>query len=243
MELSVITPAHNEEDHIEKCIDSVKAAARFLKAAARFSKCEVEHIVVLNRCTDRTESIARERGCQVVTEDARILGKIRNTGVAHASGEIVVTIDADSWMTENMLAEVVRMLGTGRFIGGGVRMYPERISLGILCSVMIAAPFILWHRITSAGLFWCTKQDFDALGGFDESLVCVEDVDFAKRLKKRGRGFGKKYGTIRRASITTSCRKFDIFGDWYLVRNPKVIYDLFSRNERAADEFYYDARD
>jgi glycosyltransferase involved in cell wall biosynthesis len=235
MDISVITPAHNEELHIGKCIDSVKAAAEH-------ASLNVEHIVAINRCTDRTEEIAVSAGCRIVHEDARILSRIRNVGAAAATGQIIVTIDADSWMSPNMFSEIKRMLDSGRYIGGGVRIWPERFSLGIVCSVMVVVPFVAWHRVASAGMFWCFKADFDELNGFDESYICVEDVDFAQRLRKLGRGKAKKYGTIRRAHITTSCRKFDLFGDWCLVRNPKMVYDIFKRKQKSADAFYYDAR-
>ena len=234
MDISVVTPAHNEEQYLGKCISSVKAAAQSVSAG-------VEHIVVVNRCTDRTEEVAVSGGCRIVREDARNLSKIRNAGVTEARGDIIVTIDADSWMSSNMFSEVIRFLNSGRFVGGGVLIYPERWSLGIVCSLMVVLPFVLWHRV-SAGMLWCYKYDFDAIGGFDESLICVEDVDFAKRLKQLGRTKSKRYGTIRKAFLTSSCRKFDQFGDWCFVRNPKVVYDIFKRNQKAAEAFYYDAR-
>lgn len=152
-----------------------------------------------------------------------------------------MTIDADSVMSRNMLGEVMRTLSTRRYIGGGVRIYPERWSLGIACSLMVVLPFVLWHRV-SAGMFWCYKSDFDSIGGFDEKLVSVEDVDFGTRLKKHGRKRGLRYGTIRRAHITTSCRKFDQFGDWYFVRHPEVVWNIFRRCQQTSDAFYYDAR-
>lgn len=232
-DISVVTPAHNEESHIGKCIDSVKTAGENVSAS-------VEHIIVLNRCTDLTEEIAVSKGCRVVHQDARNLSRIRNTGVAAASGKIIVTIDADSWMSPNMLSEVERLLETGRYVGGGVKVLPERWSLGIIGSLMVIIPFVLWHGGRSAGMFWCYKSDFDELGGFDETLVCVEDVDFAKRLHRLGKKKSKRYGTVRRAVMTTSCRKFDEFGDWYFVRNPKAVYDIFNQDKKVADEFYYD---
>ena len=234
MDISVITPAHNEEHYLGKCIDSVKAAAQNVSL-------QVEHIVVLNRCTDRTEEIAISGDCRIVHENARNLSRIRNAGVSEAWGSIILALDADSWMSSNMLFEVIQYLESGKFIGGGVRIRPERWSLGIACSLMVIIPFVLWHRI-SAGMFWCYKSDFNAIGGFDESLACVEDVDFGRRLRDLGRKNSKKYGTIRRAHITTSCRKFDQFGDWYFVRNPKVVYKIFKRDQQAADFFYYNAR-
>ena len=81
-----------------------------------------------------------------------------------------------------------------------------------------------------------------AIGGFDETLVSVEDLDFAVRLKAHGQGRGQRYGTIWRNGITTSCRKCDQFGDWYIFLNPRLVKALFSgRNRHAADRFWYDA--
>lgn len=234
MAISVITPAHNEEHFITKCLESVRTAAAEIDEP-------VEHIVVLNRCDDHTEEIAQQYDCRIVHEDARCLARIRNAGVAAARHEIVVTIDADSWMTPNMLREVERKLANPKIIGGGVRMIPERLSVGIIFSLLVVMPFVLWHRIT-AGMFWCRKKDFDALDGFDESLACVEDVDFAKRLKALGKSRGQKFATIRRAHLTTSCRKFDQFGDWCFVRHPGWVVGIFRADRKIADEFYYDAR-
>lgn len=69
------------------------------------------------------------------------------------------------------------------------------------------------------GMFWCYREDFEKLGGFDESMVSVEDMDFAIRLKQLGDSCGKKYGVLKKSYIVTSSRKFDRFGDWYLVKN------------------------
>ena len=42
-------------------------------------------------------------------------------------------------------------------------------------------------------MFWCRKEDFDTIGGFDESLISLEDMDFAIRLKKLGQQRRQKY--------------------------------------------------
>lgn len=232
--ISVITPAHNEERFIGKCLCAVQAAAKEVSE-------EVEHIVVLNCCTDRTGEIASESGARVITEDSRNLSRIRNKGVEVSKGDIIMTIDADSEMTSNMMREVLRSLDSGKYIGGGVRIIPERMSLGILCSLLVVAPFVLWNGV-SAGMFWCLRKDFEGIGGFDEKLVCIEDIDFGKRLKKYGKIQGKRYCTIQKAHIVTSCRKFDQFGDWYFVKNPMVVYRIFKRDQKQAKQFYYDAR-
>ena len=69
-------------------------------------------------------------------------------------------------------------------------------------------------------VFWFRKRDFLRIGGFDETLV-----------------------SLKRAQPVTSSRKFDQFGDWYLIRNRKLTKQIFSgRDRKAADSFYYDMR-
>ncbi len=120
IKFSIIIPAHNEEKLIGRCLDSITAASVPYKN-------QVEVIVVLNRCTDRTEEIASAYDFVVIArEDAKNMSKIRNTGTKVARGEIIATIDADNWMTENMLTEIDRMLMSGKYIGGGVRWKTEK---------------------------------------------------------------------------------------------------------------------
>lgn len=200
----------------------------------------MEIIVVLNRCTDGTERIARDAGCRVIVEDAKNLSAIRNAGARIAQGQIILTVDADSLVSENMLEAVDHSLAKGNVVGGGVLIVPERYSLGILITALYLLPIALRYGI-SAGLFFCRREDFNAIGGFDERLVSVEDIDFARRLKTHGKLTGRRFVTLFRASITTSCRKFDRFGDWYFVFRPHLVWSLLKgRNQSQADKVWYD---
>ena len=233
MKFSVIIPAHNEEAFIDSCLESIKHAAKNYQG-------ETEIIVALNRCTDRTEEIALKNGAITVREDQRNLAKIRNAAARSATGEIIVTIDADSRMTANMLEEIDQKLSTGKIIGGGVFILPERMSPGIFVTLLAVVPAVLIYRV-SGGLFWCYRKDFEALGGFNESLVSAEDIDFARRLKSYAKSKGKRFKTIIKAHIITSCRKFDQFGDWFLLKNPRLVWKIFQvKDQKAADRLYYD---
>ena len=232
---SILIPARNEEQLLPRCLESIKVAAEPLSG-------QVEVIVAVNRCTDRTEQIAVEHGAKVVHEDAKCLARIRNAAAKVATGEIIVTIDADSRMSSNMLVEIDRLLRTGKYVGGGVMVLPERWSVGIVATAVILSAVMMRHRV-SGGLFWCLREDFEAIGGFNESYVSVEDLDFAKRLKAHGRAKGKRFTTITKAHVITSCRKFDTLGDWYLVRNVGLVRRIFTgKSQKDADDFYYDVK-
>ena len=91
------------------------------------------------------------------------------------------------------------------------------------------------------GNFSVPRKAAIGIGGFDENWLSAEDVDFALRLKAHGAARGLRFGTVVRAHIVTSSRKFDRFGDWCLVRNPAMADRILSgRDREAADRFYYD---
>ena len=77
-----------------------------IQVAATPYQGRVEVIVVLNRCSDKTEEIAHGFGARTIWEDARNLAKIRNAGARSAVGRVLVTIDADSTVTPNMLVAI-----------------------------------------------------------------------------------------------------------------------------------------
>lgn len=231
--ISIIIPARDEEKYLPKCLAALQESAKLIPNP-------IEVIVVLNRCTDRTEEIAAAAGCRIVSDDTKNLAHIRNSGVRAAKGGIIVTVDADSRVSKNMLSEIVRALGSEKVVGGGVLIIPERWSLGIIVSGLLLLPLVIWYRI-SGGLFFFRPADFEAISGFDESLSSVEDIDFAKRLKRHARSQGRRFVTLYRTSLVTSCRKFDRFGDWYFVLRPWLLISLLKgRNQAAADKVWYD---
>ena len=233
--ISLVVPAHNESAFLPACLEAAHLAAERIDAG-------VEIIVVLNRCTDDTEEIARRHGCRIVREDAKNLSSIRNAGIAAAEGEMIVTCDADSRMHPDSFKEILRRLDLGKVVAGGALVFPERWSVGIVASALSIVPYLAFTGV-SFGMFWFWKRDFDEIGGFDTRFVSVEDVDFARRLKAHGRKSGRSWGTLVRAPLVTSCRKFDQFGDWYLFRNPAFVRKVFRGDDRkAADRFWYDVR-
>lgn len=233
---SIIIPARNEERCIALCLKSIAEAAR------PFSEGAIEIIVVLNRCIDNTEVLAKSCGAKTVVENAKNLACIRNAGAKIATGKILVTIDADSRMAPNMLQVIEQRMNSGRYIGGGVAMFPERYSLGILVTFFMLLPIAVWNGILG-GLFFCLRNDFLEIGGFDEKFATVEDVDFAKRLKAFGKRQNppKRFALVLNSHIVTSCRKFDYFGDWYMVLHPiEFIKLLKGADQERANKYWYD---
>ncbi|HEX5055412.1 MAG TPA: glycosyltransferase [Gammaproteobacteria bacterium] len=239
MSISIIVPAHNEEYYLGGCLEAAATAARAVTVG-------VETVVVLNRCTDASERIAREHGAQVVHDASRCIAAVRNRGVAASSGEIIVTCDADSRLHPQMLPAVLQELERGA-IGGGVDIRYDRRSRGIRAT---EAVFRLVMRATgiSCGAFWTTRQAFDAVSGFDERLLIAEDVDLARRLREYGKARGLRYRALWETPLLTSSRKFDQYGDWSFflmpLRDGRRIWRSFRRRDTEfVDEYFHDFND
>jgi glycosyltransferase involved in cell wall biosynthesis len=207
---TIVVPAHNEEQLLPGGLAAIDRAARRLGAGV-----DVEVVVVANRCTDATASIARDAGAVVVEDPARNLSTVRNAGVAAGTGDIVVTLDADCRMHPDTLVAIERALATGRYVGGAVKVVPERTSPGIRATYALLAVAIAVTRL-GGGLFWCRREDFDAIGGFDPAVRVGEDLDLARRLRRHGRRTGRRFTTLAGVPLVASCRKFDRYGDWHM---------------------------
>lgn len=240
--VSVVVPAHNEEKYVKRCIDSIKESASHFKG-------NVEIIIVCNRCTDRTEEIARDNGAIVLTNEDRCIAKVRNTGIHAARGKIIVTIDCDNRMTKGTISEIYHLLKCGRYIGGGAPIRFERYSFPLWCNDMMCRISFALTGLYS-GIFWATKETFDAIGGFVDKKA-MEDVATAKMLKKYGRSKGKKYTTLRKNCLINSTRKYDDMGDWLyfklMVKNAgtliKAAFGNTEEYDRLMDEIFYDYND
>ncbi len=85
MKLSIVIPALNEERSIGGVLDRIPLA--------KLPRTEI--IVVDNGSTDRTAEVALSRGARVVSEPRRGYGVATMSGVSKATGDIIVTMDAD----------------------------------------------------------------------------------------------------------------------------------------------------
>jgi glycosyltransferase involved in cell wall biosynthesis len=236
MDFSVVVPAHNEELLLPDALKAIAVAADAVDG-------EVEVIVVANRCTDATATIARAAGALVVEHDARNISVVRNAGAARASAQALITIDADCRMSPRTFGEIERLLGSGRFVGGGTKVLPERRSPGIRATYALMEAVALLTRL-GGGQFWCLRSDFETLGGFDESLLLAEDLDFARRLRAHGKRTGRRFTNLRSAPIVASCRKFDRFGDWHMfamAMQLREIRAVIKRTDTAwVDRYFFD---
>ncbi len=237
--LSVVVPAHDEARLIGRCLDAVALAA------AR-TPVRVEVVVVANRCRDATAAVAADAGATVVESGARNLAVVRNLGIEASAGDVVVTVDADCRLHPDSLRLALGLLASGRFVGGGTRVVPERRSTGIDATYALVGAMTFVTGL-SGGSFWSTRSDLDAVGGFDTSVLVAEDLDLARRLRTHGRRTGRRWGTIRTAPVEASCRKFDRYGDWHMFAMGRELRSIAAARRGTdtswVDRYFFDFQD
>ena len=228
-DISLVIPAWNEAARLPRLLDSV-AVAR-----ARFAG-RVEVIVADNGSTDATAAIAAAAGARVVAVEKRCIAAARNGGAAVATAPILAFVDADSVLHPDVFGAVAAAMARPRTLGGASRVTMERWSAGIVVTFALMLPLVWLTRFDTGLVFW-RRADFEALGGYDESRLLAEDLDFLWRLRRLGRARGQRLVRLRGVRTVTSARKFDARGDWhYLTQMPGVVWKLL-RDPRTADEF------
>ncbi|MCS7200790.1 MAG: glycosyltransferase [Patescibacteria group bacterium] len=97
MKISVVIPAYNEEEGIEKTIKKIP-------------KEVFEIIIVDNNSTDKTAEIAKNLGARVVKEHKQGYGYALQRGFKEAKGDIIVTLDADGQYPGEKIIELSKYL-------------------------------------------------------------------------------------------------------------------------------------
>lgn len=205
---SVIIPAYNEELLLPRTL------AMLGRAMARLTP-EGEVIVVDNNSTDRTAEIARASGARVVSEPVNQISRARNAGARAARGNHFLFLDADTLPSHVLLGSALTRLMSGGWAGGGAMIsFREDRKAGVAPTTSWAhavtphlARFLARHGICGGSFIFCSREAFEAVGGFSEAVYAAEDVVFSRALRRWARRSGKAFEILTDISIRSSDRK------------------------------------
>jgi glycosyltransferase involved in cell wall biosynthesis len=188
MRVSFIIPALNEERHIPSCLRSIADLERPAGIEA------VEVIVVDNMSRDRTVELARSAGAVIVTEPPGRISRSRNAGARTATGDLLAFIDADCELPRDWLVRCVgHLMADAAVLAVGTGMAPPSADAPWVETVWYALahgrpaePIERVEWLATYNLL-VRRSAFEAVGGFDESLITCEDSDLGYKLSARGR--------------------------------------------------------
>ena len=180
----LLLPVLNAENDIGRCLLSIRNLKSLEEA--------YEVLVVDNGSTDRTPQIVRDLGFAMQVVPKVHVSALRNRGVAMARGDYVAFVDADVelspyWLQHGLAAFAdCKVVASGCFPGvpedaTWVQRAWDAHQRGRQLDDNTEA--IAW--LPSMNLI-VRRDDFLAIGGFNEHLETAEDVDLCYRLKHRG---------------------------------------------------------
>ena len=202
MKIGIVIPAHNEAMTIAKCLASVQSAIKQLP-----STIKVYPLVVLDSCTDDTQSIVKAAGVDYLFCDYQCVGQVRDIGIRHAianGATWLACTDADSVVAVDWLVQQIEHI--------------SHQSTDVICGVVDVdswAHLTLQTRenyidhyqdkmghphIHGANLSF-SSDAYLAVGGFAH-IPCHEDVDLVRKFK------AEDFSMIwsNRVRVTTSSR-------------------------------------
>lgn len=176
--ISIIIPALNEENYIEKTLISLKKQ----KIDDNY-----EIIVADGGSEDKTVEIAKKYADKIVFEPKRTIAAGRQAGAKIADGEILVFTDADIFAPENWLFEITNPLKNKKTVGahGLIIPYDGNKVDKTFCTYFFPPYSKLMIALGKPSVpgsnFSIKKEIFEKIGGFNTDLVTGEDVDIAKK--------------------------------------------------------------
>jgi glycosyltransferase involved in cell wall biosynthesis len=221
--ISVIVCAHDEARWIAGCLHSVLAQTR----------PPDELIVVDNASLDTTARIAAAiPGVRVVAEPRKGLVIARETGRQHATGDLLVYVDADCRVPLNWLARVERRFvnGVGLLaLSAPYRFYDWDLMGRVLVrlydwTVAPATQVLVKHvlgigTIFYGGNFAVRREALEAIGGFDQTIEFHgEDTNLGRRLIAIG-----PVTLAYECWVYTSARRYAVMGKG-------MVFRLYIRN-------------
>lgn len=187
--VSVIIPAYNEEESIARTIESILASDYPNK---------FEIIVIDDGSKDDTFKIAKKysrKGVKVFTKENGGKGAALNFGLSKAKGEIIFTMDADTFVEPYSMKEMVRYFKSEKVMSVTPAMVVQKpktilqrvqqveYALGLFLRKVFAT---LNSIFIAPGAFAAYRKSFfDKYGGYDEKNI-TEDLEVSLRIQFNG---------------------------------------------------------
>jgi rSAM/selenodomain-associated transferase 2 len=190
--LSIVVPTLNESANLARVLPDV---------VAREHGAEV--LVVDGASGDDSRAVVARVPSVRWLSAPRGRARQMNAGARAAQGEVLLFLHADTALPDGAGAAILAALGDPAVVGGrfDVRLDSRRPILALVGWLMNRRSRLTGISTGDQGIF-VRRAVFEALGGFPD-IPLMEDVEFTRRLKRRGRL------AALRLRVVTSARKWE----------------------------------
>ncbi len=185
--VSIIMPAYNESEYIKDSLKSI--------ISLDYPKDKLEIIVIDDGSTDETANIAREfADVSVFSKKNEGKGAALNFGIEKANGELIATMDADSYLTPGALLDMLPLFD-GPEVGavtpavkisetGEILKEVQRVEYLMILFSRKLLSYIDSVPVTPGPFSVFRASILRELGGFDPKNL-VEDQEIALRMQSK----------------------------------------------------------
>jgi glycosyltransferase involved in cell wall biosynthesis len=240
LKISIVVPAFNEARGLAATLHSIRAASAAFDARGWAH----ELIVCDNNSTDATADVAREAGATVVFEPVNQISRARNAGAAHASGDWLVFVDADSHPSHALFDDTAGAIASDRCLAGGATVAVDSPDFLSRIVVKVWNAVSRTRRLAAGSFIFCETAAFRETGGFSLELYATEELELFGRLKALARRRGKTIVILHRHPLLTSGRKARLYSKREMAAGLLKSMLTLGRTMRNRDDCYvwYDGR-
>ena len=149
-------------------------------------------------------------------------GRQMNFGAAHASGDILVFLHADTTLPTHALLLMQKTLQNERLVGGAFTLQIQSSRLSLRTAAALST---LRSQITRVPygdqVIFLRKSCFDTIGGY-RNIPLMEDVELMRRIRKK-----KENIIVLPTPVVTSARRWDQEGIYYTTLRDTIIIFLY----------------
>ena len=185
--ISIIIPVYNDAEGLRVTVDSL----------LEHTDPEAEIVLVDNNSTDHTPEIAADYAADhdhitlVFEREIQSSYAARNTGIDHATGEILVFLDADQRLTDGWLTALVDCLdGEADYVAPNIELdageNPTLIGQYNKTTGFPIADFLEYHRYAPTSCLAVQRSLIEDVGRFDDRLISGGDLEFGNRVDQAG---------------------------------------------------------
>lgn len=192
---SIVMCSLNEESFIERTLQSLED-----QNVVRENPTSFERILIDSHSEDDTVAIAEDYGWKVYQAPRGKLNA-RHLGFEKAKGEVVVSVDADTWYGPNYLNLILRWFRRSDIVGVvAPRLVDPTENLAVSyistwMSLIDTGPLLIGGMRAPGQSMALFKQAYFDVGGFDlninqqnvHEMVREEEIRFAMKLRRLGR--------------------------------------------------------
>ena len=194
MKVTILIPTLNEEAGIGPTLDGVD------RDAFRTRGWDLELLVIDGNSSDRTRAVAEAKGARVVVEPRRGYGRAYKRGFDEATGDVIVTADADGTypldrahaFVENLLEKGADFLSCDRYarLQPGAMSRTHRFGNWVL-SATARGLFGVRLRDSQSGMWIIRRAALKGMpyDGFSEGMAFSQELKIEALKRWKGRAF------------------------------------------------------